>query len=381
MLLALPRCSPAPRSRPTSSCSAPGTRMSRCCAASPCAREPGVRLTLIAREPHTPYSGMLPGLIRGEYDFDEAHIDLAPLAAAAGRAADPGRGDGDRPRRTAPSRSPGGRTSPFDLLSIDIGGEPAMPAGRAACRSSRSAASSTRLAALEAELADRRARSPSSAAAPAGRSWPSRWPAAAAGARASSLVCGERRAAARRARSAPARVARAALVEAGVELVVRRAGRRRSRRRGLRCRTAPSCAADAALWATGVVGTGLPRRLRPRLRRRRLRLVDRHACAASATASCSPPATAPPSRAPPRPKAGVWAVRAGAPLAANLRRAARGRPLRRWRPQREALAILGLGDGRAVAWRNGLAAVGPRWSGAGRTGSTGAGCAMYQRRR
>src|ERR1700735_5642564 len=47
-------------------------------------REPGVRLTLIGREPETPYSGMLPGLIRGEYTFDEAHIDLAPLAAGAG---------------------------------------------------------------------------------------------------------------------------------------------------------------------------------------------------------------------------------------------------------------------------------------------------------
>src|SRR6476469_9741739 len=46
--------------------------------------EPGVRLTIIGREPETPYSGMLPGLLRGEYTHAEAHIDRAPLAAAAG---------------------------------------------------------------------------------------------------------------------------------------------------------------------------------------------------------------------------------------------------------------------------------------------------------
>src|SRR3984957_15717522 len=46
--------------------------------------EAGVRLTLIGREPETPYSGMLPGLIRGDYTFRQAHVDLAPIAAAAG---------------------------------------------------------------------------------------------------------------------------------------------------------------------------------------------------------------------------------------------------------------------------------------------------------
>jgi selenide,water dikinase len=60
----------------------------------------------------------------------------------------------------------------------------------------------------------------------------------------------------------------------------------------------------------------------------------------------------------PRPKAGVWAVRAGAPLAENLRRAAKGQALKPWRPQRTGLAILGLGHGKAVAWRNGIAVQG-----------------------
>ncbi|WP_431271810.1 FAD-dependent oxidoreductase [Dankookia sp. P2] len=57
----------------------------------------------------------------------------------------------------------------------------------------------------------------------------------------------------------------------------------------------------------------------------------------------------------PRQKAGVWAVRQGAPLLANIRHLLRGKAPRPYRPQRHALALIGTADGRAIALRGPLA--------------------------
>jgi selenide, water dikinase len=55
----------------------------------------------------------------------------------------------------------------------------------------------------------------------------------------------------------------------------------------------------------------------------------------------------------PRPKAGVFAVRQGQPLAENLRRSVNGQPLQPYIPQSRYLSLIGLGDRRAIAtWGN-----------------------------
>ncbi|MEO5770506.1 MAG: FAD-dependent oxidoreductase [Burkholderiaceae bacterium] len=51
----------------------------------------------------------------------------------------------------------------------------------------------------------------------------------------------------------------------------------------------------------------------------------------------------------PHPRSGVYAVRAGPVLAANLRRFIVGAPLKPYRPQRRSLYLISLADGRAIA--------------------------------
>lgn len=93
----------------------------------------GVRITLISSSSHTPYSGMLPGLIAGHYRFEETHIDLVRLCQWAGVrfiAAQVTAIDPEQRLLTLAGRPP----LSYDLVSIDIGSQPeldSVPGARA----------------------------------------------------------------------------------------------------------------------------------------------------------------------------------------------------------------------------------------------------------
>ncbi|WP_394427153.1 FAD-dependent oxidoreductase [Vreelandella stevensii] len=119
--------------------------------------------------------------------------------------------------------------------------------------------------------------------------------------------------------------------------------------------------ADIVLWATGAVGqpwlekTALPRNERGFIS------VDTTLEVTGlsgifAAGDCAALAQ----HTPPLPKAGVYAVRMGPVLADNLRAACYGAPLATWKPPRHVLALIGTGDGRAIASRGAIGFSG-RW--------------------
>lgn len=323
---------------------------------------PGVRLSLVTRDFETPYSGMLPGYVAGHYRFEECHIDLIRLTRFAGARLIYDEAIGiDRAARQVLCRShPPIR---YDLLSLDIGATPSIDTVPGAALHTVSVKPIDRFARRWEALLAR--------AAAAGRV---RLAVIGGGAAGVELALASQRRLATLLGRPPeiALVARDGILPTHNQLVRRRFARLLGER-GVRtildkpvARVEPGrlVAADGtliefdeALWATEAKGapwltaTGLP------LDPNGFVVIDECLRSpADVVVFAAGDVAAMPAH--PRAKSGVYAVRAGPPLSDNLRRALLGRRLRRAVPQRHALALIGTGDGGAVASRGPFAAHG-----------------------
>jgi selenide, water dikinase len=337
---------------------------------------PGVRFTLITREVHTPYSGMLPGLVAGHYAFDDAHIDTGPLTRFAGarlyqdEAIDLDVGG----RRVICRHRP---PVPYDLLSLDIGSTPntgdipgaaehAIPVkpidgflgrfealkARVLARNGRTRVALVGAGAGGVELllsVERRLRRD---VAQAGLD---------ADALSFVLVSG----AAVILPSFPPAVRaafRAILASRNIAAIADAAVTRVEAGRLIFDGRAP-VEADEILWTTQaaparwLATTGLPLDARGFLRvDETLRVLGRDDVFAAGDTIAFAGRDLP--------KSGVYAVRSGPVLADNIRRSLTGRLLRKFRPQRKALYLISNGERYAVGTRNGLVVQGAwvwRW--------------------
>lgn len=309
-------------------------------------QRPDADIRLITPEALTPYSGMLPGVLAGHYRARQACIDLGPLAdrAACLLTLDSAVGlDAARRRITLT----GGEVIDYDLLSMDTGSTPRRPDVPGAAENAHAVKP---IAALLARCADAVPRAISvlgagAAGVEVAMALHHRWPAARC-----TLV--ERGTApleglgARLQRSVGAELARQQIdVVTGAE-VARIGGDT------VHLADGRTIASDFTVLATGAAAPAW-------LRDSGLALDARGFIEVGATLqSTSHPevfaagdvATL---SASPRPKSGVYAVRAGPPLATNIARMLAGQPPLDWHAQRHALMLLACGRRHAIAARGG----------------------------
>jgi len=327
---------------------------------------PGVRLTLITREVHTPYSGMLPGMIAGLYDHDQAHIDTGPLSRFAGARLYHSEVTGldvAEKRVICRDRPP----VPYDLLSINIGSTPsarqipgvaehAIPvkpidgffarfeAARARILEARGRARigvvGGGAGGVELLLSLHKRLTRDVAAAgfdPAGLSF--------------TLITASDEILPTFPRRMRSRFA-AIVGERGIKVIAR--GRvSHVRTGGVEVEGRGAVGLDEVFWTTRaspapwLAETGLALDEESFIRVSATLQSVSHAdvFAAGDTATIE---------GHPRPKSGVYAVRAGPPLAANLRRLLEARRLVAHKPQREALYLISTGELYALGARNGF---------------------------
>jgi len=323
-------------------------------------------VTLISPVAIQVYSGMLPGWVAGHYDLDECGIDLGPLARGARARVVPSSGVLVDPSRREVICA-NGESVPYDVLSIDIGSQPYLgdavgvekhatpvrPLERFVLawesvveRAQRGGIGSISVvgggaAGLEVAFAmEHRMRTLLGNDAPHVRvlaDTPVVLPDYGDGARARLL----RLAARRNIGVHPS--SRVAEVGAGF----------------VRLRDNIEFASDATFWIAGAAASPLMRDSGFRTDERGFLLVNDFMQSVShpevfGAGDCAT------SLDNPRPKAGVFAVRAGPPLAANLRAALAGQPLAPHVTPRRFLALIACGDKRAIGLYGPLS-FGGRW--------------------
>ncbi|MCC7546665.1 MAG: FAD-dependent oxidoreductase [Burkholderiales bacterium] len=313
---------------------------------------PGLHVTLVSPQRHTPYSGMLPGLVAGHYDYAECHIDLQALCAAAcvDWVADAAAGL-DLPRRTCTLQS--GAGIGYDIVSLDIGSAP--PPDRQAPRPGREIG----IKPTETFLGwwdDLRVRA---------RVRPLRLLVVGGGAGGIEMTLAmQHRLQSEGARATFSIATMERSILAGHPPGVRRRFARVLQARGIGVLTGARVThldaggawldsgaqleADGVVWALGPVAAQWPGRAGLATNERGFVLVDRHLRSIShpEVFAAGDIATM---RERAHPKSGVYAVRHGPPLAENLRRTLAGEKLVTYSPQRVALALISTGERCAVA--------------------------------
>ena len=327
---------------------------------------PGARLTLVVDRPIAVYSGMVPGFVARQYSREDLEIDVRPLARRAGArcivAAATGLDTAAR-RLALQGRPP----IAYDTVSFDVGSTVAglgVPGVREHAIPTRPVGEFVR-------------RVDEVVAAARGRD---AFRAVVVGAGAGGVEV----AFALAARLAHERTGRAEvlLLEAGPRVLPGYAARAAGRveagaaARGITIRTDARVArvaadalhlesgerlpTDAVVWVAGAAalpifaGSGVETdergfaRIRPTLQC--LGHDDVFAVGDCAAWTAGPGLA----------KAGVYAVRQGPVLARNLMARLRGERLRAYRPQRDFLSLLNLGDGRAIGTKWGVSAEGRR---------------------
>ena len=313
---------------------------------------PGVRITLITRDLETPYSGMLPGCISGVYSEDDIHIKLSPLCQFANARLVHAEVSG-LDVASQHVHLQGRPELRYDVLSINTGAVPVPPYAGAITvkpigqflpkwRAIREQIRKDQTLAIVGggaggvELA-----MSARGVLPGGTGITLVSPV---------LLPGHNASAVKKVRSR--------LAQLDVNWVCARAIGETSGQ--LILGDAKNIAADYVLWVTDVAAPSWVEKSALDTDEHGFVSVDEYLRSVSADNIFAAGDVAH-LRGQERPKSGVYAVRAGAILAENLRRRMLDEAPKRFRAQREHLALIGSGDGRAIASRANWSAEGRFW--------------------